>query len=51
MKSLYTIIWTAAWVYGEVTLIAADHWGWAIGSVMLQPVAVVHGAGHALGAW
>lgn len=51
MKSLVSLLAAAAWVYGEVYLIVADHWGWAIVSVIVQPIAIVYGAGHALSAW
>lgn len=48
---LYRILWAAAVVNGLVWLFHDDHWGWGFVSLIVQPIAIVYGAGHLLGAW
>lgn len=45
------LIWCAAWVNGLVWLFHDGYWAWGAVSVIVQPVSVVYGAGHWMGAW
>jgi hypothetical protein len=45
------LIWCAAWVNGMVWLIHDGSPWWAAASVIVQPISVIYGAGHLMGAW
>lgn len=51
MKYEYGLAVMAAWVYGLVWLFHDGHPVWGVVCVIVQPGAIVYGAGHLMGAW